>query len=194
MLNNNQQLDTMQRNEAIAELMGFKKYIPSSEVRSVHEREYPLTPIQWFFVPGIGRYNSFELKFDSDWNWLISCVIELNKYKYTHQQGTRLFDLFSLISGTNILDLNMKHLWIDISNYALEVRRIKNLENKPQPPLNNSDEWYKILYPGKNVVVMDPDGWDRKNWQFSWYEELITAEEFNERLMKSTYIRERTGI
>lgn len=46
-----------------------------------------------------------------------------------------------------------------------------------------SAEWQKLK---PKVLVLDPDGWDRKNYQFSWYEELITEEEYQRRLMMST--------
>lgn len=49
-----------------------------------------------------------------------------------------------------------------------------------------SQEWYTILYPNKEVRIMDPDGWDRSNFQYSWYEELITEVEFRRRTMLST--------
>lgn len=39
-------------------------------------------------------------------------------------------------------------------------------------------------------VVMDPDGWDRSNLQYSWFEELITEEEFIRRRGESTCIFE----
>ena len=35
--------------------------------------------------------------------------------------------------------------------------------------------------------VLDPDGWDRKNFIFSWHEELITREEFDKRYLASTH-------
>jgi hypothetical protein len=53
--------------------------------------------------------------------------------------------------------------------------------------LKTSQQWHDILnekYP--NFFVMDPDGWDRKNYQFSWHEELITRDEFEKRLVTST--------
>lgn len=53
--------------------------------------------------------------------------------------------------------------------------------------LKNSQEWHDILnakYP--DFLVMDPDGWDRKNYQFSWHEELITRAEFEKRMGTST--------
>lgn len=49
-----------------------------------------------------------------------------------------------------------------------------------------SQEWYPILYPNKEIHIMDPDGWDRSNFQYSWYEELITEAEFRRRTMLST--------
>ena len=48
-----------------------------------------------------------------------------------------------------------------------------------------SEEW-QILKP--NIIVFDPDGWDRRNYQFSWCEELITEEEYEQRLSRSTCI------
>lgn len=50
-----------------------------------------------------------------------------------------------------------------------------------------SQQWYEelqALYP--DFIVMDPDGWDRRNYQYSWHEELITNEEFEKRVGRST--------
>ena len=47
-----------------------------------------------------------------------------------------------------------------------------------------SEEWEKLDESG--VVVLDPDGWDRSNYQFSYYEEKITHEEYERRKMFST--------
>tara|TARA_Y100001956_G_scaffold51641_1_gene50371 strand:- start:471 stop:650 length:180 start_codon:yes stop_codon:yes gene_type:complete len=35
-------------------------------------------------------------------------------------------------------------------------------------------------------LVFDPDGWDRENFKYSWYEELITEEEYERRVSLST--------
>jgi len=48
--------------------------------------------------------------------------------------------------------------------------------------VKTSEEWQKE----SNVTIYDPDGWDRKNFQYSWYEELITRAEFEHRAMYST--------
>ena len=46
----------------------------------------------------------------------------------------------------------------------------------------------------KGSVVLDPDGWDRSNFQYSWYEELITEEEFHLRASSSTGIWTRVYL
>jgi hypothetical protein len=48
--------------------------------------------------------------------------------------------------------------------------------------LKTSDEWLKDT----DYKILDPDGWDRTNYQYSFYEELITETEFYTRLYRST--------
>ena len=38
------------------------------------------------------------------------------------------------------------------------------------------------------TIVLDPDGWDRINYQYSWFEEEITLEEYNSRVFNSTCV------
>lgn len=50
-----------------------------------------------------------------------------------------------------------------------------------------SSEWEKFINANYGKLhVLDPDGWDRKNFDYSWYEEQITIEEFMYRLGSST--------
>lgn len=49
--------------------------------------------------------------------------------------------------------------------------------------LKTSADWQQLK---PEVTVLDPDGWDRKNYQFSWHEELITEQEYEHRIMSST--------
>lgn len=53
-----------------------------------------------------------------------------------------------------------------------------------------SAEWQKeYAYPR----VLDPDGWDRKNYEYSWFKEKITKEEYDSRVLISTCIhKEKT--
>lgn len=45
-----------------------------------------------------------------------------------------------------------------------------------------SAEWTQLF----DCVILDFDGWDRKNFDHSFYEEKITQEEFQKRLLLST--------
>lgn len=45
-----------------------------------------------------------------------------------------------------------------------------------------SDQWQLRC----KTIVMDPDGWDRKNYYYSWNVEKITRKEFEKRLIVST--------
>lgn len=49
-----------------------------------------------------------------------------------------------------------------------------------------SQQWQEL---NPEIQVLDPDGWDRANFNFSWNEELITLEEYNKRLLHSTCIK-----
>jgi len=47
-----------------------------------------------------------------------------------------------------------------------------------------SEQWQQDY----DYIVLDPDGWDRKNFDYSWNMELITIQEFIRRAMSSTCI------
>lgn len=53
---------------------------------------------------------------------------------------------------------------------------------KVEPIKRTSEDWAAQL----GAEVLDPDGWDRRNFIYSWHEELITREEFDRRFMAST--------
>jgi hypothetical protein len=53
--------------------------------------------------------------------------------------------------------------------------------------LKTSEQWY-VDYP---IQILDADGWDRDNFQYSWFEELITFQEFDRRAMASTCISKK---
>ncbi len=50
--------------------------------------------------------------------------------------------------------------------------------------LKTSVQWCVVF----ECVVMDPDGWDRKNYEYSFEQELITEEEFRKRISNSTML------
>ena len=71
---------------------------------------------------------------------------------------------------------------------AYQVLDLTNDENKIIKFINEaqtSEEWQSIFpYP----KVLDPDGWDRKNYDYSWKEEKITLEEYEARRSQSTCV------
>ena len=61
--------------------------------------------------------------------------------------------------------------------------------------LKTSKEWYAIHREDKgNVIIMDPDSWDRTNYEYSFNEELITQMEFTIRLGMSTVLFQRPPV
>lgn len=56
--------------------------------------------------------------------------------------------------------------------------------------MKTSEEWLRLAHAkDAGLIILDPDGWDRKNFQYSWYEEKITEEEFRRRVFCSTVMR-----
>jgi len=58
--------------------------------------------------------------------------------------------------------------------------------------LKTSEEWNKQIQ--GEITILDPDGWDRKNFQFSWHEELIDKNEFQKRMFSSTIESNQSGL
>ena len=54
-----------------------------------------------------------------------------------------------------------------------------------------SADWQEII---PEPLVLDPDGWDRQNFQHSWYEEQITRKEYFNRLSSSTVTHSKRWI
>lgn len=51
-----------------------------------------------------------------------------------------------------------------------------------------SKKWYSEIPISYQFVIIDPDGWDRANYEFSFNEELITKQEFLDRVQHSTCV------
>jgi len=56
------------------------------------------------------------------------------------------------------------------------------MEDFKQP----SNIWYEEFMKTHKTRILDPDGWDRRNYQYSFYEEDVTYAEFMNRLFQST--------
>ncbi len=86
------------------------------------------------------------------------------------------------------LNVGTKPNWlITDCRFPNEIEAIKEKEgitiriNREYP--KTSKEWQELF---KEVVVLDPDGWDRKNYKYSWEEELIPLSEYYNRVRQST--------
>jgi hypothetical protein len=66
-------------------------------------------------------------------------------------------------------------------NVKINVIKAVNENN-----VRSSYEWHKLIYP--NLVILEAHGWDRNNYEYSFFREKISVEEFESRLAVSTVI------
>lgn len=88
---------------------------------------------------------------------------------YVMEGGQHCSDLFTLLS-----DVNRRKRQLENDRNCIDISDTKELKT--------SEEWNKK----HNVVILDPDGWDRKNYDYSFNIQRITEEEFLRRLSLST--------
>lgn len=52
--------------------------------------------------------------------------------------------------------------------------------------IKTSQTWLEYIPRSYSLRIIDPDGWDRENYEYSFNEELVTWGEFMNRLSNST--------
>lgn len=57
-----------------------------------------------------------------------------------------------------------------------------------------SREWFALLSRPEGVVILDPDGWDKSNFDYSFNKELITENEYYKRLLTSSMVMPAIGV
>lgn len=73
-----------------------------------------------------------------------------------------------------------------VAKYYAKKRFGESMNTHKEPNwCKTSQQWVEELYPAGNPVL-DPDGWDRKDFEYSWHQEPISRDEFEKRLMNST--------
>lgn len=72
---------------------------------------------------------------------------------------------------------------VRFKNEVNAVEKLGGLRIRVNRTKRTSEEWQRQF---PDMVVYDPDGWDRTNYQYSWHQELITLTEYNSRMMQST--------
>lgn len=71
----------------------------------------------------------------------------------------------------------------------MNLKITKNfVQMKTEEIKRTSSDWQQLK---PETIVYDPDGWDRKNYQYSWFEELITEQQYTDRLCRSTCFKPR---
>lgn len=68
-------------------------------------------------------------------------------------------------------------------NEAKAIQKKGGLVIRVNRNKRTSEEW-QTLFP--NIVVIDPDGWNRSDFFNSWHKEYITLETYQQRVMEST--------
>lgn len=68
-------------------------------------------------------------------------------------------------------------------DYMIRFQHILDKLDRNAAGKKTSEEW---LAAAKDTILLDPDGWDRGNFQYSFFEERITQSEFFRRLSMST--------
>jgi len=48
------------------------------------------------------------------------------------------------------------------------------------------EDWYNTTSKKAGITILDPDGWRNGRYEFEWYEELVTYEEYENRLAQCT--------
>lgn len=86
------------------------------------------------------------------------------------------------------VSLETQHTWVRPAHEFYDGRftnvSVEDLRRAASNPKRSPDDWLKDhrLY---GVTILDPDGWDRKNYAESWAEE-ITFSEMQSRVARST--------
>jgi len=75
------------------------------------------------------------------------------------------------------IQYNQARKGVKLNKMENEISNIQRNEIK-----KTSAEWIRESV----FLVLDPDGWDRVNFDFSWNQEKITMAEFQRRLSRST--------
>ena len=105
-------------------------------------------------------------------------IILINEITQLHSELKRKCEKF--YKKRQVKELHDAISTLEMSKRSLEgIRFFISKDEK-----RTSEDWQK-LFP--KVLVMDPDGWHRdERYQYEWYEELISIEEYIDKVSHST--------
>lgn len=117
-----------------------------------------------------------------------SLVLDLKHPEYIFEDPFLLTDAQRSIDPSVVhIDLHVETeevvvTTLDISKYNEMQKIVDHLIKVATETTKTSDEWSKLY----GYKIIDPIGWDKENYRYSWYKERITREEFELRAHKST--------
>lgn len=110
---------------------------------------------------------------------------------YGVNQTDTTVSMVVVASSFNNAMINASYLLVEyvVQPYIFEVVSVTRLDQEVEENntvieeeiTHNSETWSRLT----GIAVLDPDGWDRKNYNASW-REYITREEFIKRATMST--------
>ena len=111
--------------------------------------------------------------------WVNALMSDYKKYNYAES-----------ISGTSEVKKLYKYPnWIitdmRFPNELEAVKKRNGITIRVNREIKNTSEKWQEIYP--DVVVLDPDGWNRDSrFQFEWHEEKITLKQYVNKVLRST--------
>lgn len=102
------------------------------------------------------------------------------KYKFKHSSDIFAVRPYEHVERYSILQNNIYILSVPAS----EIEGNASWELKDDT--KTSKEWFNEIPKEHGVIILDPDGWDRENYDYSFNQERISYIEFNRRLCSST--------
>lgn len=121
----------------------------------------------------------FVSKMPKDANYLIFCDGEYLTHLYINPKDNSFRDDWYSGEYNERFEGELMIKYLEEKVESLKRIYLSETETK------TSHQW-QDLYPEVKVLDLDPDGWDRKNFHHSWFQELIAFEEYNKRLLYST--------
>ncbi len=106
------------------------------------------------------------------------------KYEIANHKVKDIYTLFEMQVYENCLQIIKNNI------KEKELMTVHEVKQKyfPNNFKKTSDKWYPKYVKKYGMQICDHDGWDRKNFNYSWYQEKITWEEFKKRALMSTQI------
>ena len=118
---------------------------------------------------------------------------KLEKIRYSTEFNGNHVDMDVYPDGRMVVEIEYENELTELPEYCGEEVTGKPEWSNIQIAIDNKSKMSKELLTSQQWQekhpeprVIDPNGWDRTNYQFSWFEELITEEEYFNRSHKST--------